>query len=132
MRLSDHPRRPMPRFLKPCFWSYDFRRLDRLRHAETVITQVLNYGDWRMVRWLLDTYEPSTMRYVVGHPHRGMWFPQALTLWTMLYGIKLPWWLRHAAIRELDPARRDWTAMTRYMAWRRRVKPIARVVRFKR
>jgi hypothetical protein len=96
--------------------------VDVIRHAETIVTQVLNYGDWRMVRWVLATYAPSTIRYVVSHPHRGVWFPQALNLWTKLYRVKLPAWLKRAAIRELDPARHDWKAIERYMTWRSRLK----------
>jgi hypothetical protein len=96
--------------------------MDLITHAETIITQVLNYGDWRMVRWLLKTYSAATIRGVVGHPRRGVWFPQALNLWTTLYHIKLPAWLRHVAIRELDPAWRDWKATQRYMTWRSRLK----------
>ena len=106
--------RTLPAFLQPCLWSYDVRRLNRLTHAETIITQVLNYGDWRMVRWALHAYEPSTIRRVISHPRRGHWFPQALNLWTKMYRIRLPRWLATVAVRELDPARCDWAALGRY------------------
>ena len=106
--------RSLPSFLQPCLWSYDVRRLDRRTHAETIITQVLNYGDWRMVRWLLHAYEPSAIRRVISSPRRGQWFPQALSLWMKVYRIRLPQWLARVAARELDPARCDWTALRRY------------------
>ena len=107
-------RRSPPSFLQPCLWSYDIRRLDCLTHADTIITQVLNYGDWRMVRWALHAYQSSTIRRVISHPRRGQWFPQTLSLWMKVYRIRLPQWLARVAVREVDPARCDWTAFRRY------------------
>ena len=106
--------RSLPAFLQPCLWSYDVRRLGRFPHAETIITQVLNYGDWRMVRWVLHAYAPSMIRRVISHPRRGQWFPQALSLWMKVYRVRLPRWLTRVAVRELDPARCDGTALERY------------------
>ncbi|MBI2495901.1 MAG: hypothetical protein HYY59_03645 [Candidatus Omnitrophica bacterium] len=105
---------PVPTFLKPCLWSYDIRKLDLIANAETILTQVLNYGNWRAVRWALATYEPATIRQVVAHPRRGQWFPQVLNLWTRMYRIRLPSWLVTVAIRDVHPNPARWKATERY------------------
>ena len=121
-------RRNIPSFIRPCLWSYDTRTLDLVTSAETILTQVLNYGDWRAVRWALATYEPATIRHVVAHPRRGQWFPQVLSLWMTVYRVTLPPWLAQVAIRDLNPDPERWKALERYRKWcSQRRKPFYRV-----
>lgn len=122
--------RAIPPFIYPALWSYDPRRMDVRTSAETIITQVLNYGDWKMVRWLLKVYDPATIRTVVAHPRRGVWSAQALNLWLTLYGIALPSWWRRVAVRNLDHAGQDWRALRRYMSHTERVRKRLRMTRF--
>lgn len=117
---------PVPTFLKPYLWSYDIRTLDLIANAETILTQVLNYGNWRAVRWVLDTYASATIRQVVAHPRRGQWFPQVLSLWTKVYRISLPPWLVTVAIRDLNPDPTRWKATERYRRWWAQQKPYLR------
>ena len=124
--------RRIPAFLQPCLWSYDTRKLDLVTSAETIITQALNYGNWRVVQWVLATYEPATIRQVVAHPHRGQWLPQVLSLWTKVYRLRLPRWLVKVAIRDLnhDPTR--WKDLERYRTWWRQHKRHLRRARVRR
>ena len=113
-------RQPIPPLIYPTLWSYDPRGIDVRMHAETIITQVLNYGDWGMVRWLLHVYDTATIRAVVSHPRRGVWFPQALNLWTKMFKVRLPRWLRQMAVRDLDHAPWHPQALRRYRRWQTR------------
>jgi hypothetical protein len=34
----------LPQTFRPLLWSYDFSRIDPLKHKKTIIVQALNYG----------------------------------------------------------------------------------------
>ena len=70
--------------LQSVLWSYDINSLNLKRSKELVIQQVLNRGDWDLVRWLFKKYPESEIRKVVAKPRRGRWFAQPLNLWLNL------------------------------------------------
>jgi hypothetical protein len=62
----------VPETLRPLFWSYDFSKIDPLRHKKTIIVQVLNYGNLDQWRWLLRTYGRDGLQdAVAGRWHAG-------------------------------------------------------------
>ncbi len=68
-----------------------------------IITQVLNHGDWRGVRWLFKTYPEEQIREVVAHPRRGLWFKRVLNFWCLILKVKLPPRVRERAFFRLGP-----------------------------
>lgn len=79
----------LPNHLQHVLWSYDFRKINPRRDKHLLITQVLNHGVWRDVRWLFQNYREHTIKKVVSTPSRGVWFNPVLNFWTKYYGIKL-------------------------------------------
>ena len=53
---------PVPRFLQSVLWSYELSKMNAKRHASTIIPQILNYGTWRQVQWVLRTYHKDTIK----------------------------------------------------------------------
>lgn len=106
---EGRPRPPAEPFMKAppgvqaCLWSYDVRALDKDRDAALIVTQVLNYGRWPDVRWLLQTYPRKAIFRVLRNPSRGSWLPDVLNFWTRLWKITLPKKRYHQALLTIHP-----------------------------
>ena len=66
----------VPEFIAPCLWSYDIKQIDLQEDKKLIITQVLNYGVWKDVKWLYSVYSEDDIKEVVSNPRRGLWFPK--------------------------------------------------------
>jgi hypothetical protein len=96
----------LPECIKTCLWSYDTTNLDIKKYKDTIITQVLNYGDWNAVKWLFKTYKPSDIKKSIRKPQRGMWFKDTINFWLIVFNIKIPPSIKQKSIFNLDPATR--------------------------
>lgn len=89
MKPTNPKTQKPPKFLQSSLWSYNLNSLDLEKDKELIITQVLNYGTWPEVKWLLRRYSDQEIKEVVKNPRRGMWLRKVLNFWTRIYGIKL-------------------------------------------
>lgn len=96
-------KKKIPEFIAPCLWSYDINQLDLKEDEELIITQVLNYGVWKDVRWLCSVYTEDDIRKVISNPRRGLWFPKVLNFWETVLEIKIPSGKREKALFNLSP-----------------------------
>lgn len=80
----------IPQSLQSVLWSYNLKELNLQEDKETIITQVLNYGSWRDVKWLYSVYPEKDIRAVVSHPKKGLWFERALNFWEKVFDIRIP------------------------------------------
>ncbi len=58
-------RHALPETFRPLLWSYDFSRIDPLKHKKTIIVQALNYGTLAHWRWLVQNYGRDGVREVL-------------------------------------------------------------------
>ena len=93
----------IPKFIAPCLWSYDISEMDSEKDKELIITQVLNYGDAKRIKWLYLVYTEDDIKEVVSHPRRGLWFPRVLNFWETILEIKIPKERREKALFRLYP-----------------------------
>lgn len=91
----------LPKFLQPYLASYDLKSLDRESDKQLVITQILNKGDDKAVKWLFKNYSLSEIKKVVKNPQRGMWFPSSLNYWIKIFNLKIPDFTYQLAILSL-------------------------------
>ena len=73
-----------------CLWSYRRSDLDLHRDRKLIITQVLNYGDWKALQWLYRIFPEREIRKAVEHPSRGLWLKQVLNFWCLMLNVHLP------------------------------------------
>ena len=92
-----------PNFLQPYLWSYDIKKMEKKRHKETIITQVLNLGDQKAVLWLFNNYSLNGIRRVLRNPRRGMWYKISLLYWQKILGVEAPKFKQELAYINLDP-----------------------------
>lgn len=95
----------IPSFVHHALWAYDSATLDLDRDKQLIITQILNRGGAKAIHWLRETYSDGTIAAVVQSPARGLWFPQVLNFWAMIYGLTIPSDSAHRAAINLDPYR---------------------------
>ncbi len=79
----------VPAGIRACLWSYHPSELDLEEDREIIIAQVLNYGRWRDVQWLFQTYSKETIKSVLKNPSRGSWLPETLNFWLTLWNMSL-------------------------------------------
>ena len=93
----------VPKFLQPHLASYNFSKLDVGGDRELIITEVLNKGDFKALKWLCNNYSRRELEAVVKYPTRGMWMKSILVYWMKIFGIKLPEKVFRQAIFDLNP-----------------------------
>ncbi|TAN57275.1 hypothetical protein EPN15_04830 [Patescibacteria group bacterium] len=94
----------IPRKMQSALWSYDLRSLNSKRHKNLIITQVLNFGTWEQVQWLLKHYTKNDLRNAIKQPSRGIWRPDSLNYWMLILDVKLPKSKIQRAIFSLEPS----------------------------
>ena len=77
----------LPQTFRPLLWSYDFERVDPLRHKKTIVVQTLNYGTMTQWRWLIQTYGREVIREIVAHISASEVKPRALRLASLVFGV---------------------------------------------
>ena len=93
----------IPSYISRCLPSYKISRLNLEKDKNLIITQVLNYGDWRGIKWLYKIYSEKDIKEVVNRPCRGLWFKKVLNFWLTIFNIKLKPEKRKKAIFEIKP-----------------------------
>ena len=63
----------LPKFLQPCFPSWDVKNLDKTKDKKLIITQILNYGTEKDLKWLAKVYSGKDLRQVISKPSKGVW-----------------------------------------------------------
>jgi len=80
----------IPKSIESILWSYDISNASFEQDKETIITQCLNYGTLREVKWLFKTYGEEEIKKVIAHPRRGQWWRKVLNFWLVVLDINLP------------------------------------------
>ena len=55
----------LPESLKKYFWDYDFLHLNMNNHSYIITERILNYGNLKSIKWLLDQIDFSFLKQVV-------------------------------------------------------------------
>ena len=79
----------VPRFLTPYLASYNLKKLDLIRDKEVIITEILNKGDSKSLKWLTDHYTKNEIKNIVSSPLRGSWLKNVLKYWQKIFELDL-------------------------------------------
>ncbi|NCT00258.1 hypothetical protein GW765_04775 [Candidatus Parcubacteria bacterium] len=90
----------LPNFLQTALWSYDLKKMTKNRYKNLIITQILNFGDWRQLQWLLQNYSAKEIKEVLKNPARGMWRADVINYWEKIFNIRIP---KSKALKALWP-----------------------------
>ena len=95
----------VPKFLQPYLASYELSKLDKDSDdvRKEVISQVLNLGDQKAVRWVFRTYSLGTIKEALRRPLRGIWFYDSLVYWQKILDVTCSPLHKKKAISGLNP-----------------------------
>lgn len=93
----------LPKFLQPCFPSYNVKTLDKNRHKKLIITEILNYGTEKDLEWLAKTYSKNDLKQVLSRPDKGVWLKEVLTYWQKIFDLKISKRDFQKAILDINP-----------------------------
>lgn len=79
----------LPKFLQPCFPSYNLNSLDKTWDKKLIITQILNFGTEKDLIWLGKNYSQKEIKEIILNPTRGMWMSSILSYWLKIFDLKL-------------------------------------------
>jgi hypothetical protein len=77
----------LPETFRPLLWSYDFDRVDPLRHKKTIVVQAINYGTLAQWRWLIRSYGRDGVREILTHISASELKPRAQRLASLVFGV---------------------------------------------
>ena len=81
---------PLPRFLQPYLASYDLSKLDvgSKQVKKEVITQILNQGNAKTIRWLFNNMSLKDIIDTLKNPQKGVWSKRSYFYWQKILGVK--------------------------------------------
>ena len=79
----------LPKFLQPCFPSYNIKNLDKNRHKKLIITEILNFGTEKDLEWLTKIYSKKDLKQVLSKPEKGVWLKDVLAYWQKIFDLKI-------------------------------------------
>lgn len=94
---------PLSNFLQSALWSYDLKKMDINFDKKIIIEQILNYGTWEQLKWLMNNYSLNEIKIAVENPSRGNWREDSLNYWLLFFNIKMPKQKREKALFNLCP-----------------------------
>lgn len=62
----------VPSSFQRLFWSVNVKSLDLKKDKEYIITQILNYGTEKELKWLIRIYPEEEIKKVIRNPRRGV------------------------------------------------------------
>ena len=77
----------LPETFRPILWSYDFDRLDPVKHRKMIIIQAINYGTLAHWRWLTQQYGGDGVRQVLSLAPATEIKPRARRLAALMFGV---------------------------------------------
>lgn len=77
----------LPESFKPLLWSYDAQKLDIEKDKRRIIINLINYGDLKHWRWLIEAYSAKEVGQIIETTLSSEFRPGALKLISLLLGI---------------------------------------------
>ena len=74
------------KFRQTLFWDVDPAKIDTKKNAQYVIERILDFGNDREVRWMLENYNKSTLKKIIANSRSLT--PQSKSLWTLMLKIR--------------------------------------------
>lgn len=81
MKHSRHTKKVM-RFRPTLFWDVDPKKIDPKKHGVYVAERIMDFGNDREARWLLETYSPQFLKKIARQSR--VLHAETRALWTRL------------------------------------------------
>jgi len=75
----------MPEFLKQYFWDIEFAKLDYKKHPKFVIERIMEFGDEKVIRWMMDTF--SRAQIISALEKSRHLTPKSANFWAFIFEV---------------------------------------------
>ncbi len=75
------------KFRQTLFWDVDPKKIDPKKHALYIIERIMDFGDIKEVKWMMNFYDKRTLKKVVTNPRRLR--SMSKIFWYLMLGIML-------------------------------------------
>ncbi len=73
----------IPASFKPYLWSYDFEKLDIERNKETIILNILYYGNFSDWKKLFQIYSEKQIKQIYKTSKKDSWNKKSVNFWNL-------------------------------------------------
>ncbi len=78
-------KKSLPEFLKKYFWDADFADLDAVAYPYFIIERILEYGDERAVKWMIENFKKSEIKRSLMES-RGL-SSKSVNYWALIFNV---------------------------------------------
>ena len=78
----------LPSFLRPFLWSYDLEKMDKEKHKQIIIKNVLDFGTKQAIDWLRENYSKKEIQEVIKNSVKSDWSKKSINLWSLVYEVE--------------------------------------------
>lgn len=78
----------IPKFLQPFLWSYDLSKLDKKKHKNIIIKNILNLGTEQATNWLKKQYNKKEIKKAIALSIQSDWSKKSINLWSFIYNVE--------------------------------------------
>lgn len=78
----------VPLSFKPFLWSYDFDKLDLEKNKQTIIMQILYFGNIKQWRELFHIYGYDQVKNIFKNSRPDEWQYKAINFWKLKFDLK--------------------------------------------
>jgi hypothetical protein len=80
--------RKLPDSFKDLYWYCDYSKIDIDKDVEVVMTQTINYGDWKQWQWVFRYYGIKRAKNIIENIPASSFRSGSLKLVSLILGIK--------------------------------------------
>ena len=77
----------LPSFLKPFLWSYDLSKLNKEKHKNIIIKNILDIGTKEATDWMRKEYTKEDIKKAIKLSIQKDWSKKSINLWSLVYGV---------------------------------------------
>ncbi len=85
--MNQERKESIPEFLQPFLWSYDLACLDREKHKNIIIKNILDLGNTQATDWLKQNYTKNEICKAIRQSILSDWSKKSINLWAQIYGV---------------------------------------------
>ncbi len=78
----------LPSFLRPFLWSYDLEKMDKEKHKQIIIKNVLDFGTKQAIDWLRENYSKKEIQQAIKNSVKSDWSKKSINLWSLIYKVE--------------------------------------------
>ncbi len=78
----------LPSFLRPFLWSYDLEKMDKEKHKQIIIKNILDSGTKQAIDWLRENYSKKEIQEAIKNSVKSDWSKKSINLWSLVYKVE--------------------------------------------